>query len=108
MKFNQLPWTGALLSKINDGTISRTDLTPFPARQILALKDNKLSARLQEIWGDLRQTDEAKKKRIAGLLNALTPKPNPRPHRLPHAPSTGADEEVRPSLHSPGENPHTK
>ena len=65
-------WSDLLLTEIKNQKISRADLTPFHARQILALNDEKLSARLQEIWGDLRQTDEAKKKRIADLHQSLT------------------------------------
>ncbi|MCH1507801.1 MAG: c-type cytochrome, partial [Akkermansiaceae bacterium] len=64
-------WTDALLSKIKDGTIARTDLTPFHARQALALNDKKLTARLKEIWGELRQSDATKKKRIEELHKAL-------------------------------------
>ena len=64
-------WTDALLTKIKDGTIARSDLTPFHARQALALNDKKLSARLKEIWGDVRQSDSAKKKRIEELHKAL-------------------------------------
>ena len=65
-------WSNALLSRIEDNTIARSDLTPFHARQALALGDEKLSARLQEIWGDLRQSDEAKTKRIESLHKTLT------------------------------------
>lgn len=65
-------WSDLLLTEIKNQKVPRTDLTPFHARQILALSDEKLSARLQEIWGDLRQTDDAKKKRIADLHQSLT------------------------------------
>ena len=64
-------WADALLTKIKDGTIARTDLTPFHARQALALNDEKLTARLKEIWGELRQSDATKKKRIEELHETL-------------------------------------
>ena len=64
-------WADALLTKIQDGTIPRNDLTPFHARQALALNDEKLTARLKEVWGDLRQSDAAKKKRIEELHKSL-------------------------------------
>ncbi|MDG1072424.1 MAG: c-type cytochrome [Akkermansiaceae bacterium] len=64
-------WADALLTEMKDGTIARTDLTPFHARQALALNDEKLTARLKEIWGDLRQSDATKKKRIEELHKAL-------------------------------------
>lgn len=64
-------WADALLSKIKDTIIPRNDLTPFHARQALALNDEKLTARLKEVWGDLRQSDAAKKKRIEELHQAL-------------------------------------
>jgi putative heme-binding domain-containing protein len=35
------------------------------------LNDEKLTARLKEVWGDLRQSDAAKKKRIEELHQAL-------------------------------------
>lgn len=64
-------WADALLTKMKDGSIARTDLTPFHARQALALNDEKLTARLKEIWGELRQSDATKKKRIEELHKAL-------------------------------------
>jgi len=64
-------WANVLLSKIKDNTIPRNDLTPFHARQALALNDEKLSARLKETWGDIRQSDAVKKKRIEELHKSL-------------------------------------
>jgi len=64
-------WANALLTEIKSQKIPRTDLTPFHARQVLALNDETLTAYLKEIWGNLRQTDEAKKQRIDQLHKSL-------------------------------------
>ncbi len=66
-------WTDSLLDAIAAGRISRDDLTPFHARQILNFNDEALDTRLRDVWGDVRKSDEAKTKRIEQLKAALTP-----------------------------------
>jgi len=48
-------------------------VTPFHARQILAMKNEDLSKMLQEVWGEVRESDEDLKKKIIDLEKALTP-----------------------------------
>jgi putative membrane-bound dehydrogenase-like protein len=46
----------ALLDAIGKGQVPPRDLSAFTARQILGLKNPKLSARLNEVWGSIRPT----------------------------------------------------
>lgn len=66
-------WAAFLLAAMKEGAIAREALTPFQARQILAMKDEKLARELREVWGEVRQTDEALEKKIAMLAKSLTP-----------------------------------
>lgn len=43
-----------MLDAIGKGQVQRRDLSPFVARQILALKDQALSDKLAKVWGTLR------------------------------------------------------
>jgi putative membrane-bound dehydrogenase-like protein len=65
-------WAKSLLSQIEAGGIPRGDLTPFHARQIMAFEEEALKKRLVDVWGDVRQSDEAKHQRIAEFHEALT------------------------------------
>jgi putative heme-binding domain-containing protein len=47
------PWANALLDAIAKGTIPRSDVPVATARQILALNDKSLSARLGTVWGKI-------------------------------------------------------
>ncbi|MDF1814440.1 MAG: c-type cytochrome [Verrucomicrobiales bacterium] len=66
-------WAVSLLENLNDKNIPRTDLTPFHARQIAAFEDENLKRLLTEKWGEIHQSDEAKKLRIEELKSSLTP-----------------------------------
>ena len=66
-------WAGFLLSEMKKGSIPRNAVTPFHARQVLAMKDKKLMKKFREVWGEIRQSDEGLKKRIAELQKSLTP-----------------------------------
>ena len=66
-------WAAALLEEMEKDRIPKTDLTAFQARQIRAFEDEKLSARLAEVWGEVRESDEAKRALIAEWTKKLTP-----------------------------------
>ena len=66
-------WAGFLLAELKAGEIPRRSVTPFHARQILAMKDEDLSMMLQEVWGEVRESDEDLKKIIINLERVLTP-----------------------------------
>jgi putative heme-binding domain-containing protein len=50
----------ALLDAIEKGTVPRTDLSAFTVRQIVGLKDKKLRAKLEKVWGVVRDSSEDK------------------------------------------------
>jgi len=54
-----------LLNAIEKETIPRDAISPFQARQIQSLGDDKLAGRLRELWGEVRETPEEKKREIA-------------------------------------------
>ena len=62
-----------LLAQIEAGKIPRTDLSALHARQIRSLGDEKLTARLSEVWGELRDSPRDKADAIVRLKNQLTP-----------------------------------
>jgi len=63
----------ALLEEMAAGRIPRADLTAFQARQIRSFNDAELTMRLGEVWGQLRDSPEEKRKFIAQLKAKLTP-----------------------------------
>jgi putative membrane-bound dehydrogenase-like protein len=63
----------ALLEAIATGKIPRADVSAFHARQMQSLGDEKLLARLTEVWGEFRDSPEEKRKLIAQLKAEFTP-----------------------------------
>jgi putative membrane-bound dehydrogenase-like protein len=61
-----------LLDQIAAGKIPRADLTAFHARQIRSFNDPRLTQRLTEAWGELRESAADKQKLIADLKGRLT------------------------------------
>jgi putative heme-binding domain-containing protein len=66
-------FTAPLLEAVAAGRIPRNDITPFHARQIRGFNDAKLTARLNDVWGGLRDSTPDKQKRITELKARLTP-----------------------------------
>lgn len=66
-------WAGFLLKQLESGKIARSVMTPFHARQILAMKDEALLELLRDVWGEVRRSDEALNKKIAALEKVLIP-----------------------------------
>jgi putative membrane-bound dehydrogenase-like protein len=66
-------WAATLLDAIANGQIGRADLDAFHARQIRAFNSATLTQRLAEVWGEVRETDDAKKALMAKLKTQLTP-----------------------------------
>ena len=65
-------WATLLLDAIANGQIARTDLDAYCARQIRAFNNDALTKRLVEVWGEVRETDEAKKAFMTKLKAQLT------------------------------------
>ncbi len=57
-------WAAAALAAMKAGKIPRNDLAAFHARQIRAFNNEKLDAELDEVWGELRDSPEEKRKLI--------------------------------------------
>ena len=63
----------ALLDAVAAGTISRSDLSAFHARQIRSFDDEALTAKLTEVWGETRVASADKRKLIDRYKDLLTP-----------------------------------
>ena len=61
----------ALLEQIAAGKISRSDLTAFHARQIQSLGDNALNEQLRSVWGEIHNSEMARRTRISQLKQLL-------------------------------------
>ena len=66
-------WAATLLDAIANGQLARKDLSAYHARQIRSFNHDALTKRLGEVWGEVRESDDAKKYLIAKLKNQLTP-----------------------------------
>lgn len=67
------PWAGALLDAVEQEQIPRTDLTAFTARQLRNLGDPALVERVNEVWGEIRETSAERIKQMAEYKKRLTP-----------------------------------
>lgn len=66
-------WALALLNAVEAGRVPRTDVTGYTARQLLNLHDERVSDRVRSLWGEVRDTPEAKEKLIAEYREQLSP-----------------------------------
>ena len=62
-----------LLAAIASGSIPRGDLAAYHVQQLQALKDPKIAARLNEVWGSVRATAADKATMIQQYKRQLTP-----------------------------------
>lgn len=69
----RVAWAGSLLEEMENGGIPGAAVTPFHARQILAMNDDRLSEQLRGIWGEIRPSADGLKKKIGDLQKSLTP-----------------------------------
>ncbi len=65
-------FAASLVDAIDGGEIPETDLTAFDVRQIRSLEDELLTARVTELWGDVRESSADKLARIGSLKESLT------------------------------------
>lgn len=63
----------ALLDIIKAGRAPASVITPYQARAILSLKNEDLTKKLTAVWGELRDTPEAKKAEMEKWTALLTP-----------------------------------
>jgi putative membrane-bound dehydrogenase-like protein len=65
-------FAAGLLDQVAAGRIPREELTAVHARQIRSFGDERLTARLSEVWGELRDSPQDKQEQIARLKAELT------------------------------------
>jgi putative heme-binding domain-containing protein len=63
----------ALLDAVEKGTVPKSDVTAFTARQILALNDRAVTAKLEKVWGTIRPASATRSAQTAKLKSLLTP-----------------------------------
>lgn len=66
-------WADILLDEIAAGRIAKTALPAFSARRIVALKNDALAKKLNDVWGTLGNSPAEKTKAMADLKKKLTP-----------------------------------
>lgn len=66
-------WAAALLKAAADGRVKAADIPATAARQIRRHNDAALHEQLTRIWGELRDTPEAKLQQITALRKRLQP-----------------------------------
>ena len=64
----------ALLDAVKSGQVPKALITPYQARAIRSLNDADLTTKLTAVWGELRDTPEAKKAELADWMQKLTEK----------------------------------
>jgi putative heme-binding domain-containing protein len=62
----------ALLDAVAAGAIPRQSISAFHARQIRSLNDPAITQRLGQLWGEVRETDAARREMIARLKTQLS------------------------------------
>jgi putative heme-binding domain-containing protein len=65
-------WAIDLITAIENGRVAPQELTAFAARQILALENERLTERLRQVWGEVRETPKDRAKKIADIKVWLT------------------------------------
>jgi len=63
----------ALLDAVKSGQVPVAIITPYQARAIRSLNDADLTTKLTAVWGELRDTPEAKRAELADWTKKLTP-----------------------------------
>src|SRR5205814_396370 len=63
----------ALLDAVDKRAVPRADVSAFAARQMYALGDPKLTDRLRQVWGEVRDTSPNKAQQMTRYKALLTP-----------------------------------
>jgi putative heme-binding domain-containing protein len=63
-----------LLDAIHQEKVPRTDLHAYHVRQLLGFSNEALNKRIQEVWGDIRATDQDKQQQITKWKRQLGPR----------------------------------
>lgn len=70
---SRVSFASVLLEAIGEGRIPRDALSAFQVRQIHSLGDASLRETVAEVWGEVRESPEQKRRAIEALRSELTP-----------------------------------
>lgn len=62
-----------LLQAIEKKSVPRNDVSAYVARQIFSLNDMKVTDRLHQVWGEVRESSQQKQEQMARFQKLLTP-----------------------------------
>jgi len=62
----------ALLAAVEKKLVPRRDISAYAARQMFALGDAKVTERLRDVWGEIRETTASRQKQLAKYKAQLT------------------------------------
>ena len=66
-------WANELLDQVENGQITKNEISAFHTRQLQSHKNEKLNQRVKKIWGVINQTSQAMLKRSNELRKELNP-----------------------------------
>lgn len=66
-------WAIELLNAIEAGRVARGEVTAYTARQLRSLGDGSIKARVDQLWGPIRETTAEKARLISQTKQLLTP-----------------------------------
>jgi putative heme-binding domain-containing protein len=72
---SRVAYAQALLAAVGRGEVASTELSADLVRQLRGFKDTALAAKLNEVWGTVRDTPEETKQLIESYRKMLTAKP---------------------------------
>ncbi|MFO0912792.1 MAG: PVC-type heme-binding CxxCH protein [Pirellulales bacterium] len=70
---SRVAYARRLVQAMVAGTVPRTDVHAYHVRQIVSLQDADLERQIREVWGEIRESNEAKQQRMAELKGELSP-----------------------------------
>ena len=70
---SRAPYATALLDAVEKGSVPKADITAFTARQITALQNKDVSAKLASVWGEVKPASATRTVQIKKYKGLLTP-----------------------------------
>lgn len=67
-------WAGRLLTAMEKNRVPRRDVSSYTARQIRSFGDERLTSRLEKVWGQLNDSSKEKQKQMEAFRKRLTEK----------------------------------
>ncbi|MEZ6135006.1 MAG: c-type cytochrome [Pirellulaceae bacterium] len=66
-------WAAQLMTAIESGRLRDVPLTAYTARQLHSLGDERITATLRRVWGEIRETNDERAALLAATKKQLTP-----------------------------------